>query len=103
MKISFNKEVQSIIDVGGYEKGYEYCKCKYNHYIWKNNITKAKTYANQIEMFKRIGMKEYKVHWKLDGAEWESNYYSLVSYKKGCLISVLNVDGYGEVVSIISE
>ena len=103
MKTLFNKEVQSIIDVGGYEMGYEYCKCKYNHYIRKNDTVKSKTYANQIEMFKRIGMKEYKVHWKSDGAEWESNYYSLVSYKKGCLISVLNVDGYGEVVSIISE
>ena len=93
----FNKEVNQMIEEYGYEAAYEYCKGKFNHYSYKNDDKNAGKYHKYIEIFRKLGMKEYKVKW--DGG-WTSTYYSMVTYKAGCFIG--NGDTFGKVIEAIA-
>lgn len=92
----FIAEVRGLIEDCGYANAYEYCKCKYNNCVYNGKTEKAEIYKNQIEKFRELGMKEYRIRHE-NGTP--STHYSLISYKPGDIIG-FSVDGVEHYMTI---
>ena len=95
-KKSFIAEVRRMINDYGYESAYEYCKCKYNNCVYNGKTEKAEIYKNQIEKFRELGMKKYRIRYE-NGTP--STHYSMISYKPGDIIG-FSVDGVEHYMTI---
>ena len=98
-KKSFIAEVRRLIKDCGYEFAYEYCKCKYNNCVYNGKAEKAEIYKNQIEKFRELGMKEYRIRYE-NGTP--STHYSMIIYNKGDIIG-FTVDGDKHYMAIIER
>ena len=79
----FLAEVRGLIEDCGYSNAYEYCKCKYNNCVYNGKTKETEKYKNQIDLFRAIGMKEYRIQYE-NGTP--STHYSLISHNPGDIV-----------------